>query len=208
MYLLSRVKSLSKGNSSKKDPLSALNPRDSTAFPLPSVLPTASAYEDNITDVSNERNRSGWTRQTEREICPPSVRSEGNLVASLNSDYNVTEGRFVYHLETHGQGYPSWVKLKTENQETCKIPALDDNTKSSASLTEQRDVADFKAEDSDSDNDLNALLKVMTVLYLIGYEFKLVIPILICRKSRCLALGRGRTCNCTPASSGGINRNG
>lgn len=32
--------------------------------------------------------------------------------------------------------------------------------KSNASLAEQRDVADFKAEDSDSDdNDLNALLK-------------------------------------------------
>lgn len=155
-----RVKSLSKGNSSKKDPLSALNPRDSTAFPLPSVLPTASAYEDNLTDVSNERNRSGWTRQTEREICPPSVMSEGNLAASLNSDYNVTEGHFVYPQETHGKGYPSWVKLQTEIPETCKISALDDKKKNNASLAEQRDVADFKAEDSDSDdNDLNALLK-------------------------------------------------
>lgn len=55
-----RVKSLSKGNNSKKDTSSStLNLRESTALPLSSVLPTASAYED---DMSDE-----WPNQNERE---------------------------------------------------------------------------------------------------------------------------------------------
>ncbi|KAK6914892.1 Kinesin motor domain [Dillenia turbinata] len=55
-----RVKSLSKGNNSKKEALSStLNVKESTTFPLSSVLPAASTYEDDVTDT--------WTDQNERE---------------------------------------------------------------------------------------------------------------------------------------------
>ncbi|KAL9350700.1 hypothetical protein Peur_057955 [Populus x canadensis] len=55
-----RVKSLSKGNTSKKDVLSStLNLRESTSVPLSSVLPVASAYEDDANDA--------WAEQDERD---------------------------------------------------------------------------------------------------------------------------------------------
>ncbi|KAJ4718130.1 Kinesin-like protein [Melia azedarach] len=54
-----RVKSLSKGNNSKKDVLSStLNLKESTTMPLSSVLPTVSSFEDD-TDA--------WPEQNERE---------------------------------------------------------------------------------------------------------------------------------------------
>ncbi|KAL5771240.1 hypothetical protein ACOSP7_015394 [Xanthoceras sorbifolium] len=108
-----RVKSLSKGNSSRRDPLSSSsNLRDSTAFPLSSVLPTKLTSENNKTDVPNEKNRYGWAKKIERETSPPSIvdrvpsgraegnlappsivdrvpsgRAEGNLAPSVYSDY-------------------------------------------------------------------------------------------------------------------------
>ncbi|KAJ7003096.1 kinesin-13A-like isoform X1 [Populus alba x Populus x berolinensis] len=55
-----RVKSLSKGNTSKKDVLSStLNLKESTTVPLSSVLPVASAYEDDANDA--------WAEQDERD---------------------------------------------------------------------------------------------------------------------------------------------
>lgn len=54
------MKSLSKGNNPKKDMLpSTLNLKESTTVSLSSVLPTASTYEDDITDT--------WPEQVERE---------------------------------------------------------------------------------------------------------------------------------------------
>ncbi|KAM5579024.1 kinesin-like protein KIN-13B [Rosa sericea] len=55
-----RVKSLSKGNNSKKDILaSTLNLKESTNVPLSSFLPTASAFEDDMNDT--------WPVQVEKE---------------------------------------------------------------------------------------------------------------------------------------------
>ncbi|XP_027358125.1 kinesin-like protein KIN-13B isoform X2 [Abrus precatorius] len=66
-----RVKSLSKGNSSRRDPLSSSNLRDSTVLPGSSVLSHDDAFEDEIAFVSSERNRFGWPKQLEREPSPP-----------------------------------------------------------------------------------------------------------------------------------------
>ena len=56
----SRVKSLSKGNASKKDVLSStLNLKESTTVPLSSVLPVASTFEDDANDA--------WPEQDERD---------------------------------------------------------------------------------------------------------------------------------------------
>ncbi|KAK2645693.1 hypothetical protein Ddye_020888 [Dipteronia dyeriana] len=101
-----RVKSLSKENSSRRDPLSSSsNLRDSTAFPLSSVLPTKLTSENNITDVPSEKNRYGWGKKIERETSPPSVvdrvpsgRAEGNLVPPSIVDRvpsGRAEGNFV-----------------------------------------------------------------------------------------------------------------
>lgn len=52
-----RVKSLSKGSTTKKEPLSStLNLKESTTLPLSSALPTASTVEDDTTDTWPEQN--------------------------------------------------------------------------------------------------------------------------------------------------------
>ncbi|GAB4850186.1 Kinesin-like protein KIN-13B [Ancistrocladus abbreviatus] len=55
-----RVKSLSKGNNSKKDiPFSTVNLRDSTTLPISSVPPTASSLNDDASDA--------WSQQIQRD---------------------------------------------------------------------------------------------------------------------------------------------
>ncbi|KAL0707642.1 hypothetical protein Bca4012_074068 [Brassica carinata] len=52
-----RVKSLSKGNGSKKDVSSStINLRESTKIPLSSALPTQSNYDDDVNEMWNEEN--------------------------------------------------------------------------------------------------------------------------------------------------------
>ncbi|KAJ9688452.1 hypothetical protein PVL29_014226 [Vitis rotundifolia] len=169
-----RVKSLSKGNISKKDPLSSsLNLRDSTAFPVSSLLPTASSIEDNLPDVPNEINRFGWSKQIEKETSPPfkvdhvpSGRVEGNIPASSYSDYykgqrggqsDVTEDDVDYSEEIYNQEKPSWIKNK--KVETSQISALEDKMRKPESHIKRRELPDFEANNLRPDDDLNALLK-------------------------------------------------
>lgn len=169
-----RVKSLSKGNISKKDPLSSsLNLRDSTAFPVSSLLPTASNIEDNLPDIPNEINRFGWSKQIEKETSPPfkvdrvpSGRVEGNIPASSYSDYykgqrggqsDVTEDDVDYSEEIYNQEKPSWIKNK--KVETSQISALEDKMRKPESHIKRRELPDFEANNVRPDDDLNALLK-------------------------------------------------
>ncbi|WJZ97974.1 hypothetical protein VitviT2T_016537 [Vitis vinifera] len=169
-----RVKSLSKGNISKKDPLSSsLNLRDSTAFPVSSLLPTASNIEDNLPDIPNEINRFGWSKQIEKETSPPfkvdrvpSGRVEGNIPASSYSDYykgqrggqsDVTEDDVDYSEEIYNQEKPSWIKNK--KVETSQISALEDKMRKPESHIKRRELPDFEANNLRPDDDLNALLK-------------------------------------------------
>ena len=169
-----RVKSLSKGNISKKDPLSSsLNLRDSTAFPVSSLLPTASNIEDNLPDIPNEINRFGWSKQIEKETSPPfkvdrvpSGRVEGNIPASSYSDYykgqrggqsDVTEDDVDYSEDIYNQEKPSWIKNK--KVETSQISALEDKMRKPESHIKRRELPDFEANNLRPDDDLNALLK-------------------------------------------------
>ncbi|GAV64486.1 Kinesin domain-containing protein [Cephalotus follicularis] len=64
-----RVKSLSKGNNPKKDILSStLNLKESTTLPLSSALPSASTFDDDITDT--------WPEQNERDDSEDSYEQE------------------------------------------------------------------------------------------------------------------------------------
>ncbi|KAJ6348182.1 hypothetical protein OIU76_004621 [Salix suchowensis] len=63
-----RVKSLSKGNTSKKDVVSsALNLKESTTVPLSSVLPVASVFEDDANDAWAEQDERGEFDASEEE---------------------------------------------------------------------------------------------------------------------------------------------
>ncbi|CAL5443055.1 unnamed protein product [Camellia sinensis] len=160
-----RVKSLSKGNNSKRDPLSSsTNLRSSIALPL-------TALEDNILDVPCESNKFGWTKQTERESSPsfniervPSGRAHGNLVASLFSDNyrgqrgggDITED-FDYTETTNEQDKPSLMMNK--KLDNYQASALEDKLRKIGMQTKRRDIADVEADNSNADGDLNALLK-------------------------------------------------
>lgn len=174
--LFSRVKSLSKGNISKKDPLSSsLNLRDSTTFPLSSALPTSSNIEDTITDVPNAIHRFGWSKQIEREPSPPlkvdrvpSGRIGGNILASSFSDYykgqkscqsDVAEDEADYSEEIYNQEKASWTRNK--RVETSQISSLEDKMRKPDSHINQRERSEIEANNLRADDDLNALLKVV-----------------------------------------------
>ncbi|EOY30806.1 ATP binding microtubule motor family protein isoform 2 [Theobroma cacao] len=175
-----RVKSLSKGNNSKKDTLSSSsNLRESTALPLASALPTET-FEDNITDVPYEKNKFGWSKQIERDTSPPfkvdpvpSERAEGN-VAVPYSDYNkgqrgglngLTEDDFDYTEETYEQ--QKMLRKMNRKAQTYQMPALEEKWKTDA-LTKLVDPSTFDDNHSHSDDDLNTLLKrKRKILYLL-----------------------------------------
>ena len=137
------VKSLSKGNSSKRDPLSSsLNLRSSITFPLSLVLPNGSGSEEIMVDVPHGSSRFGWSKQTERESClsfnidrVPSGRVQGNLAPyvytktykgqrSVQGD--IMEDDLDYFEEIYEQDKPSRMNKK---KETYQAPALDDKTR-------------------------------------------------------------------------------
>ncbi|KAK8698463.1 hypothetical protein V6N13_114580 [Hibiscus sabdariffa] len=138
-----RVKSLSKGNNSKKDALSSSsNLRESTALPLPSSLAT-DTFEDIITVVPLERKRHGWTDRIERDASPPfkvervqSGRAEGNLAVVYSDYYKGQKGGL------NGM-------------------AVDDSAVDDTGYSEEKQVdpSTFDDKYSNSDDDLNALLK-------------------------------------------------
>lgn len=152
---------------------SSSNLRDSTALPLSSVLPAKLIPEDILIDVPNEKNRFGWANQIEREPSPPSNvdripsgRVEGNLPASVYSDYykgqkggqyDIMEDDHDYSLEIYEQEKGLQINNKFE---TDPMSALEDRRKTDV-LKKRRDLPAFEANYS-SDDDLNALLKVIT----------------------------------------------
>ncbi|XVF88531.1 hypothetical protein PTKIN_Ptkin19aG0057900 [Pterospermum kingtungense] len=166
-----RVKSLSKGNNSKKETLSSsLNLRESTALPSASSLPT-DTFEDNITDVAFEKNKFGWSKQIERDTSPPikvdrvpSGRTDGNLAVPYSDYYkgqrggpnDMVEDDFDYSEETYGQ-QKMW-KINNKKAQTYQMPSLEEEQKTDA-LTKRADPSTFDNKNSHSDDDLNVLLK-------------------------------------------------
>lgn len=169
------MKSLSKGNSSRRDPLSSSsNLRESTTLPLSLALPTKLLSDDNVTDLPNEKNRFGWAKQIDREASPPSNldrvpsgRADGNLTASVHSDYyksqkggqyDISEDDYDYSEVAYEQEKTS--RINNKKLETHQMLALDDRQKTDA-VQKSRDNSPFEANNSHSDYYLNALLKVI-----------------------------------------------
>ncbi|XP_077220031.1 ATP binding microtubule motor family protein [Tasmannia lanceolata] len=165
-----RVKSLSKGNTTKKDPLSAsLNLRESTASPLSSTLPPVSSFEgNNNVAVSIETNRFGWHKQVELETSLPfnmdrgfTGRDEG-LLASAYGDYSkehrgLTTGKeFDFSEESYEQSKISW---KNEKPNKYPVLASEHKTRKVETQGKWKDLPDFEANNSNPEEDLNALLK-------------------------------------------------
>ncbi|XP_043724987.1 kinesin-like protein KIN-13B isoform X2 [Telopea speciosissima] len=167
-----RVKSLSKGNNSKKDPLpSTINLRDSTAVSISSVLPTIPNFEGNISDVP-ETSRFGWSRQIEREASPsfnldrtPSRREEGPLATTVYSDFlkdnrddrfGIATEDFDYSEELYEQ---KPLRKKNGKPETYQFSVVDDKLRRTDMQAKSKNLPNFDPNNSHSDDDLNALLK-------------------------------------------------
>ncbi|KAF4350476.1 hypothetical protein G4B88_018032 [Cannabis sativa] len=168
-----RVKSLSKGNNSKRDQLSSSSIlRESTTLHLSSTLPTEPAFEDNKMYVTNEKSRFGWSKQFEKELSPPfmvdrvlSGRIEGNFAASEYSDYykgenggpnGINEDEFDYTGQAYEKDKPS--QLNYKKAESNEKSFVEQKRKIGAHI-KQRNDQDFGASNSSSDEDLIALLK-------------------------------------------------
>ncbi|EXB37019.1 Kinesin-related protein 6 [Morus notabilis] len=168
-----RVKSLSKGNNSRRDQLSSSsNLRESTALPLPSVLPIESTFEDNMTCVTNEKNKFSRSKQIEKDLSPPFIvdrvpsrRIEGSLAASVYSDYykgqrggpnGLCEDDFDYTEQYYEEEKPS--QMNSKKVDTYQKSLLEDKRKIGTQM-KHRNQQDFEANNSNSDDDLVALLK-------------------------------------------------
>ncbi|CAL1400270.1 unnamed protein product [Linum trigynum] len=81
-----RVKSLSKGNTSKKDTLSStLNMKESIAMPLSSILPAGSSLDDDVTDAWVEQDEGDDFKDVEDYEPEKPVRREiGKLAEAYN----------------------------------------------------------------------------------------------------------------------------
>ncbi|RZB92752.1 Kinesin-like protein KIN-13B isoform E [Glycine soja] len=166
-----RVKSLSKGNTSRRDPLSSSNLRDSTVLPGSSVLSHDDTLEDETTYVSSDKNRFGWPKQLEREPSPPnnvdrvpSGRMGGNLIPSVYSDpQNGQRGsqkaRTANEYDYLGPTYEQDRTRKTSKRvDNNQLSAVGDKRKIE-SRVKLVDELHFEANHSDPDDNLNALLK-------------------------------------------------
>ncbi|KEH27114.1 kinesin motor family protein [Medicago truncatula] len=163
-----RVKSLSKGNSSRRDPLSSSNLRESTVLP---VLPNDNTFEDEITYASSERNQFGWSKQPEREPSLPtnvdrvgSGRMEGNLAPSLYSDQQRSQRGIQNDRAEKENEYlaPTYVKDRTRKAskrvDNNQLSAVEDKKKI-GSRAKHVNLPHVENTHSDPDDDFNALLK-------------------------------------------------
>ncbi|KAA3490119.1 kinesin-13A-like [Gossypium australe] len=147
-----RVKSLSKGNNSKKDMLSSSsNLRESTALPLSSSLRT-DTFEDDITDVPFEKNKFGWSKPIERDtslkVDPvASGRAEGHLVGPYSDYFNGQRG------ELNDMPEDDFDYL----EETYEQPKMLQKTKDP--MMKRANPSTFDDNNYQSDDDLSALLK-------------------------------------------------
>ncbi|XP_023516471.1 kinesin-like protein KIN-13B [Cucurbita pepo subsp. pepo] len=161
-----RVKSLSKGSSTRRDPLySSSNVRESTASLFSSSLPTEPSFENNKTNLPNDKNRFGWSKQNEREgtpplnvECVPSNRADIALPhhkrqPSFQNDF--TEDDIGYPEQLYEQEKSSWTNTKIT--ETRQVPGFI-NQKKLINEANRRDIP-YVETDSHSDDDLDALLK-------------------------------------------------
>lgn len=161
------MKSLSKGNSSRRDPPSSSNLRDSTVLPVHD-----DTFEDEITYVSSERNQFGWSKQPEREPSPPnnldripSGRMGGNLAPPFYPDQQKGQRGFQndrtvnendYLGPTYGQDRTRKTSKRVDN---IQLSAVEDKRKIE-SRVKHVDLSHVVSKHSDPDDDLNALLKV------------------------------------------------
>lgn len=175
-YEFSRVKSLSKGNSSKKDLMSSsLNIRDSTTFPLNSLSTAESNFENNLDETVNEKKNFLRPKWMNREASPPinvdctdGGWCEGNMAESLYSGAYKQHKGFLpdpilkdsdYSAEYNVVEKPS--RMPINKVETSQISDIEEKRRAEIQH-EGRELQELDATNLHLDDDLNALLKVIS----------------------------------------------
>ncbi|KAM0944437.1 putative plus-end-directed kinesin ATPase [Dioscorea sansibarensis] len=166
-----RVKSLSKGNNSKKDPSVISSIRESTTLPLSSSIPTFSSYEGNNTDISTETSKYGWPKLNDKETSSQfnmdrapnrreDRREEVSAVPSYTNYYK-EQSRGSTPAEDSDfseEAYEQSKPLRRGKVETYSAP-LEDKVRRVDQQPKWKDVPQVDANSFYSDEDLNALLK-------------------------------------------------
>lgn len=139
-----RVKSLSKGNSSKREPLSSINLRNSIA--VTSSMVSASGSDENVPDVPKhpETNKFGWSKQAEKESSPSPLQVERVPSGRMQSS-QVQQIEDVFDYSGIHEQDKSWL---TNLESKIQIPK------------KYGDLQSDVEEDDPDDDDLTALLKV------------------------------------------------
>lgn len=160
LFLIYRVKSLSKGNNPKKDLYSTLNLRDSTVLPLPSVSPTVSPFDE---EMSTDSDKIGWSKPNVFDNSLPfnlvnklSGKDEekyGSLYSGGLTSESYTKGGKCYEQDTH-----QWEKGKPEIQ---LLPFSENKSRKYEGENTWKSITNVSRNGSRSDDDLNALLQVL-----------------------------------------------
>lgn len=171
-----RVKSLSKGNSSKREPLSTLNLRSSTAAPLSSILQTVSGSEDNVVGGSQHKELSklGWPKQHERESSPsstiervPSGRASSNFAPIADMENHKQLGPSIDRVPSGRAQWSSQVHMNEDDYDGSKVISEQDHASWMVNPTSEDKVRCIKYENLsepepsslNTEDGLNVLLK-------------------------------------------------
>ncbi|CAI9100319.1 OLC1v1037292C1 [Oldenlandia corymbosa var. corymbosa] len=158
-----RVKSLSKGNSSKREPLSLLNLRSSIAVPSSTALPSVSGSEDNAFSglQQKELGKLARSKAQEKESSlssnierVPSGRMQSNLAPNpVSSAENLKQFGTIVDRVPSGQS--RWNAPITRNEEDFHSSGLMHEQEYSSQNLSEPEPSILE----DPDNDLAALLK-------------------------------------------------
>ncbi|XP_021741539.1 kinesin-like protein KIN-13B [Chenopodium quinoa] len=159
-----RVKSLSKGNNSKRDLPSSTVSKDSNS----QLSSSGSAQILNLEDITanglSGSGRFGWSREFERGSPPspkiervPSGRADNTSASGYSDYYRGQKGGLVdmsvddydNSEDIFEQDKP--YRMKYKKTETYHVPAAENRTR--------KNLADFSSNNMSSDDDLNVLLK-------------------------------------------------
>lgn len=154
-----RVKSLSKGNNSKRDLPSSTASKDLNSQLSISGSAQMSNLEDITSDGLNGSGRFGWSRELEREASPspkvervPSGRADNSFVSGYSDYYRGQKGGIVdMSLDDYDNSEDIFeqekpYRMKNKKAGTYSVPAAENRMRKNLS-------------DMSSDDDLNVLLK-------------------------------------------------
>jgi len=194
--------------------LSSANLKDSNATTLGSnSMPTLNS-EDRTAEGLNGSGRFGWPREFERETSPSpniervlSIPAENNVASGYSGCYPGQQGDVVDMSvddyddsdDVLDQEKPSWITNR--KAETNRIPPAQNNMKKNESQTKMKEFTDFSDNNPSSDDDLNALLKVRKLSFVMSFA-------VILHRSHnnhlvVLLLGRGGPGCCSQNACGG-----